>query len=181
MASWQRDHRGVDGDGDGGLQGKERADNEVGPGDLPEDEQRRHSGVEDEFTREGPVDAIDMAEAEEFLKHREVEEGGQERECTVGESAGGECGGGEKDRGPVGWEEACKSGCGKVGGGAGVTERHEDDEAADDEEEFHAEVAMRNAEGWPELRVVVLKIRGLVKGYDGNCGDAAERVEGLEP
>ena len=144
-------------------------------------EQQPDAGIEDEFTGEGPVDAVDMADTEELLEHCEVEEGGQERQGAVGESACGECGGGEEHRGPVGREEACKSRRGEVGRGAGVAQRHEDNEAADDEEKLHAEVAVRHAEGWPKLRVVVLKIRGVVKGDDGKCGDAAECVEGLEP
>ena len=106
-------------------------------------EQQPDAGIEDEFTGEGPVDAVDMADTEELLEHCEVEEGGQERQGAVGESACGECGGGEEHRGPVGREEACKSRRSEVGRGAGVAERHEDDEAADDEEKLHAEVAVR--------------------------------------
>jgi hypothetical protein len=41
-------------------------------------------------------------------------------------------------------------------------------------------LAVGHAEGWLELRVVVLKIRGVVKSNDGQCGDPAERVDGLQ-
>ena len=158
MASWQRDERGVDGKEDGGLQGEERADDEVSPGGLSEDEQRRHACVEDELTGEGPMDAVDVSDAEELLEHREVEEGGKEREGTVGESARGACGGGEEECCPVGREESGESRDGEVGRGAGVAERHEDDEGADDE--LQAEVAVRHGACRLELRVVVLDVWG---------------------
>ena len=121
-----------------------------------------------------------MANAEKLLEHCEVEEGGQERECTVGESARGECGGGEQDGCPVGGEESGESRDGEVGRGAGVAERHEDDETSNDEEELYAEVAMGQGDCSPELRVVVMEVCGVVEAHDGKGGEAAECVEGLE-
>lgn len=131
-----------------------------------------------------------MTDAEELLEHRQVEEGGLESERSVGEAACGQCSRGEKQGSPVGGEESGRSGCGKVGGGAGAAKRDEDDEAADDAEAFHAKVAVRHRDGGLELRIrdggselliVVLPIPGVVEVDDGKRGDAPEGVEGLQP
>ena len=152
------------------------------PAEQAQPPEQGHRDVESELDRQRPVDAVDGRQAGEALQHRRIGgEGGRRQSELV--HAGDEHGGaGEQHRCPVSRVEPREARHREVGERPRALERHEDDEAADPEEELDPEMTPGDGEGQGAFVAVKLAVAGgVVEQHHGQRGEAAQRVEVGDP
>ncbi len=165
-----------------GRQHQPAADDPVDPLQLPQHVPEQHLHVEKQLDLQGPVGAIQVLRAQDLLHHGEVEQrlpGGQLLQRQAG---GVDHAGGQQHRRPVGWEQAREPRHHEIRRRARTLQRHEDHEAADQEEQVHPVLACQQAHRHATHMADLLLIpRCEVVTQHGDCGDTAQGVQFHHP
>ena len=101
---------------------------------LPNVEPKQHLYVEEQLHLQRPVRPIQVASSEKLLKHGQVQHELAWSQALFGQADGVDKEGAKCKGSPIGWIQAREARHHEVHGGVRALKRHEDDEAANQEE-----------------------------------------------
>ena len=133
--------------------------------------EQQHPRVEQQLDPERPVRAVDRGDAEVFLDHRQVDGDVGQRALVARHLHDAQRERGQQDCDPVGREQPRGAREDEVRRRSGAIDRHQDHEAADDEEQLDAEVA----EGEPERQRLHVHQGRVVTGGEVEADDRQRR------
>ena len=149
---------------------------------LAAHEEQEHAGIEEQFDLQRPVHTVDMRHAKDAVDHEDVAQCLRQRHFLARQAEGACHREGQCHRHPVGRKQPRESRDHEVHAVARAVQRHEDDEAADDEKQVDAVVALRRREAGRALGGIELhEARREVEQHHRQRRNTAQRVDLGQP
>lgn len=145
---------------------------------LSRAEEHEHDRVKTELKLKRPVDRIDVADAQQLLHHRQINQHARQRGRAADQRQEAQDHKRQADGRPISGEQAEEPRANEIHRPPGAFQRHENDKPADQKKQLDAERPLRKRKQRRRPMVIhALIIAGVVVDQHGTGGQAAQHVQ----